>query len=118
MTHTLHLGRRPGHLMPWTLIGVGLALAASAGVWQLRESLWMSNYHRVGTALTRQEESRIAAAQQAGTAAGTAGSSSSTSGGSTTPPSLDSASKGSNLASSSCPAQPSSGPQGLFFRTT
>jgi sortase A len=100
--------------MPWTLIGVGLALAASAGVWQLRESLWMSNYHHIGTALTRQEESRIAAARQAGTAAGTAGSSSSTSGGSTTPPNLDSASKGSNLASSSCPAQQSSGPQGLL----
>jgi LPXTG-site transpeptidase (sortase) family protein len=114
MSQALHLDRRPRQLMPWVLIGIGLVLAASAGVWQLRESLWISNYHRVGSALSHEEESRIAAAQHGGTAAGTAGSSGSTPGGSTTPPRFDSASRGSNLASSACPAQSLSGPQGLL----
>jgi len=114
MSHALHLGRRPGRLLPWTLLSIGLVLAASAGVWQLRESLWMSNYHRVGSALTHQEESRIAAAQHDGTAAGTAGSSSSEQDGRTSRLNLDSASKASAVAASSCPAEPTNGPQGLL----
>ena len=73
----------------------------------------MSNYHRVGSTLTHQEESRIAAAHHDGSAAGTAGSSRSRNA-STSPTQLDSASKASDIAASSCPAQPTSGPQGLL----
>jgi sortase A len=93
------------------LITVGLVLAASAGVWQLRESLWMSNYHRVGSSLAHREESRIAAAQHDGSAAG---STSSAQGGSPSRPDLLVASKASAVAASACPAQPTNGPQGLL----
>jgi sortase A len=114
MSHVLHFPRRPAGLLPWTLIAIGLALAASAGVWQLRESLWMSNYHRVGNALTQQEESRIASARHGGSAAGTAGSSGSALGSLTAPPVLQSAPIVSHLAAASCPALPTSGPAGLL----
>jgi sortase A len=108
------LGRRPGGLLPWSLIAIGLVLAASAGVWQLRESLWMSNYHRVGSALTHQEGTRIAAAQHDGNAAGTAGSSTSAQSSPTSPPNVGSASKASGVGGSSCSGQPITGPQGLL----
>lgn len=88
-------------------------LLAAAGIWQLRESLWMSNYHRVGTSLTHLEESRIAAAQS-GSVAGTAGSPVTSQGGAAQPASLDSKTKGSGAAASSCSEQASSGPQGLL----
>ncbi|HEY5273250.1 MAG TPA: class D sortase [Acidimicrobiales bacterium] len=114
MSSSFHLSRPRGGLVPWILITVGLVFLAGAGVWQLRESLWMSNYHRVGSSLTQQEESRIAAARLDGSVAGTAGSSNSAPSGSTATPSLDSASKGSGSAVSSCAQRPTSGPQGLL----
>jgi hypothetical protein len=113
MSHALHLSGVRGRLLPLTLVGIGVVLLAGAGVWQLRESLWMSNYHRVGSTLTHQEESRIAAAR-GGTVAGTAGSSSSAHNGSTSSANLDAASKTAGAAVSSCPQQPTTGPQGLL----
>ncbi len=114
MSHTLHVRRVRTRLLPLALISLGLALLAGAGVWQLRESLWMSNYHRVGSSLTRQEQSRIAAAQRGGSVAGTAGSSTSARSGSTSATDLVASSKGSVAAVSSCPRQSASGPQGLL----
>ena len=114
MSHTLYISRGRRRLLPLALMGLGLALLAGAGVWQLRETLWMSNYHRVGTSLTHKEESRIATALRGGSVAGTAGSSASAQSMPTSASNLDSASKESGPAVSLCPQQSASGPQGLL----
>ena len=68
-------GNAKHHLVPWILISLGAIAICAGGLWQLRATLWMSHYHRVGSSLVHQEEGRIAAATRGATVAGTAGAS-------------------------------------------
>lgn len=111
--HSLQLSAGRRRVLPVALIALGLVLLAGAGVWQIQKSRWMSNYHRVGAALTRQEESRIAASRGSESVAATAGPSSSARSGATSAPGLDNA-KGYGATTSSCSRGPASGPQGLL----
>jgi LPXTG-site transpeptidase (sortase) family protein len=100
--------------LPVVIIAVGIAVLASAGIWQLRETLWMSHYHQVGSALVRQEQAEIAAGKSG---AAVSGSPLSAPNAQVTPAStteLTSAPKSAAEPANSCATNNTDGPQGLL----